>query len=161
MMEQNQSGFADEKRADNDNRKSQSSTGTTKVATAKPKQETLSDRWNATQLSKMAIFWICLASIVVTVLVGFQWGGWVTSGTAQKTATTMANNAVVQRLSTICVAQFQQDPTKVAKLTELKAASNYQQGTYVKEQGWATMPGDDQVDSKVATECAKLLAQLN
>lgn len=160
-MEQNQSGFAAEKRPDNDNRKAQSSSNSPKSAVAKPRQETMGERWNGTQFSKTAIFWLCLAAIAVTMLVGFQWAGWVTGGTAQKTATTQANNAVVQRLSTICVAQFQQDPAKDAKLTELKAASSYQQGTYVKEQGWATMPGDEQADSKVASECAKQLAALN
>ena len=121
----------------------------------------MSERWNGTQLSKTAIFWLCLGAIAVTMLVGFQWGGWVTGGTAQKAATTQANNAVVQRLSTICVAQFQQDPAKAEKLTALKATSSYQKGTYVKEQGWATMPGDEQADSKVASECAKQLAALN
>jgi hypothetical protein len=160
-MEQKQSGFAAEKRPDNDNRKSQSSTNAPKTVVATPRQETLGERWNGTQLSKTAIFWICLAAIAVTMLVGFQWAGWVTGGSAQKAATTEANNAVVQRLSTICVAQFQQDPAKDAKLTELKAASSYQQGTYVKDQGWATMPGDEQADSKVASECAKQLAALN
>lgn len=159
-MEQPQSGFAAEKRPDNDNRKSQNSP-TPKGAPAKPRQETMGERWNGTQLSKTAIFWICLAAIAVTMLVGFQWGGWVTGGAAQKTATTQANNAVVQRLSAICVAQFQQDPAKAEKLIALKATSSYQQGTYVKDQGWATMPGDEQADSKVASECAKQLAALN
>ena len=68
---------------------------------------------------------------------------------------------MVERLSTICVAQFQQDGAKAAKLVELKAVSSYQQGTFVKEQGWATMPGDEQADSKVATACAKQLMLLN
>lgn len=160
-MEQNKAGFAAEKRPDNDNRKAQSSTNAPKTVVATPKPETMSERWNGTQLSKTAIFWLCLAAIAVTMLVGFQWGGWVTGGTAQKTATAQANNAVVQRLSTICVAQFQQDPAKDAKLTALKATSSYQQGTYVKDQGWATMPGDEQADNKVASECAKQLAALN
>lgn len=160
-MEQNQSGFAAEKRPDNDNRKAQNSTSSPKTAATTARQETMGERWNGTQLSKTAIFWICLAAIAVTMLVGFQWGGWVTGGTAQKTATTQVNTAITQRLSTICVAQFQQDPAKDQKLTALKATSSYQQGTYVKDQGWATMPGDEQADSKVASECAKQLAALN
>jgi len=124
------------------------------------KRQTFGQRWNATQLSKATIVWICLAMIVGTMLVGFTWGGWVTGSTAQRSATTMANDAVVQRLSSICVAQFQQDPANAEKLVEMKAASSYQQGTYVKEQGWSTMPGDEQSDTKVATACAKVLAQL-
>ena len=124
------------------------------------KRQTFGQRWNATQLSKTAIVWACLAMIAGTMLVGFTWGGWVTGATAQRTATTMANDAVVQRLSSICVAQFQQDPAKDEKLAELMEASSYQRGKYVKEQGWSTMPGDENSDTKVATACAKVLAQL-
>lgn len=127
---------------------------------SRPKQETIGQRWNAIQFSKMGIFWICLTVMAGTMLVGFTWGGWVTGATAQKTGTTMANDAVVQRLSSICVAQFQQDPAKDEKITELKAANSYQQRGYVQEQGWATMPGDEKSDTKVATACAKVLAQL-
>lgn len=160
-MEENKVGFGADKRADNDNRKSQTSETPTKMTATKPQRESVSQRWNAVQLSKTAILWTCVAAIAATMLVGFSWGGWVTGGTAQKTATTQANSAVVQRLSTICVAQSQLDPEQAAKLVELKAASSYQQGTYVKEQGWATMPGDEQADNKVAAECAKALVKLN
>ncbi len=160
-MAQNQSGFGPEKRSDNDNRKVQPSEQASKSGPLTPKRETVGQRWNATQLSKTAIVWICLAFIIATMLVGFTWGGWVTGGTAQKAATTLANDAVVQRLTAICVAQFQQDPAKDQKLVELKAVSSYKQGDYVKEQGWSTMPGDEQSDSKVAAACAKSLGQLN
>ncbi len=160
-MTQNQTGFGNEKRSENDNRKSKPSQNSTRVEPAQPKRDTLGNRWNALQLSKTAIFWTCLAVAALTMIVGFTWGGWVTGGTAQKDATTLASTAVVERLSSICVAQFELDPAKVEKLVALKAASSYQQGTYVKEQGWSTMPGEEQSDTKVATACAKALAQLD
>ena len=161
-MDPHQSGLMAEQKAEYDNRMSQTSasvTGTTE--SAKPKSKTVGQRWNAVQLSKSSIFWISLAMIAGTMLVGFTWGGWVTGNTAQRTATTMANDAVVQRLSSICVAQFQQDPAKDEKLAELMAASSYQRGNYVKEQGWATMPGEEKPETKVADACAKLLVQVN
>lgn len=159
-MEQNKPGFSSEKYADNDNRKSQIRESVT-TTPATPKQATVGQRWNAVQLSKTAIAWICLTVIAGTMLVGFTWGGWVTGGNSQKAATTMANNAVIQRLSSICVAQFQQDPAKDTKLAELKAVSSYQRSDYVKGQGWSTMPGEEQSDTKVAAECAKVLGALN
>ena len=61
----------------------------------------------------------------------------------------------------ICVVQFNQDLGKIQKLRELKAAKAYQRDDYVKEQGWATMPGEEKPDNKVADECAKQLVQLN
>ena len=117
-------------------------------------------RWNEVNFSKTAVFWICLAMIVVTMLVGFTRGGWVTRATAQNTAAAMADDAIVKRLSSICVAQFQQDPARDEKLTELQAARTFEQRNYVRDQGWATMPGDEQSDTKVATACAKVLAQI-
>jgi len=159
-MEQNRTGFSEEKRSDNDSRKSKPARSST-TEPVQPKPASLGKRWNAVQFSKTAIFWSCLAVAALTMIVGFSWGGWVTDGTAQKTATTMANTAVVQRLSAICVAQFELDPARADKLAELKAVSSYQQGTYVKEQGWSTMPGEEQSDTKVATACGKALAQLD
>ena len=160
-MLQNQSGFADEKRSANDNRKFRESETATKMTPATPKQESWGQRWHAVQLSKTAIVWIGLAVFVGTLIIGFGWSGWVTGGASEKAAITMSNDAVIQRLSSICVAQFQQDPTKDEKLVELMAMSSYKRRDYVKDQGWATMPGDEEPDTKVATECAKLLAQLD
>lgn len=160
-MAENQPGFSTEQRANNDNRKSRSDPPIVSSVPTKPQRATFRQRWSAVQLSKTTIAWLCLAMIIGTMSVGFTWGGWVTAGTAQRTATTVANDAVVQRLTAICVAQFQQDSAKDAKLGELQAATSYQQRNYVRDQGWATMPGDEQSDTQVASECAKVLAQLN
>jgi len=157
-MEEQKTGFAPDKRSENDNRKVQPNESANKLTPTKPQRESWRKRWNAVQFSKTAIVWACLAMIVGTMIVGFTWGGWVTDGTAQKTATTMANTAVVQRLSAICIAQFQMDPAKAQKLAELKDVSSYQRGTYVKDQGWSMMPGEEESDTKVATECGKQLA---
>ena len=94
-----------------------------------------------------------MALIILTIILGFTWGGWVTGGNAQK----MSDNAVIQSLAPICVGQFNLDPEKAVKLAELKKMSSYQRDDYVKEQGWATMPGEERPNSKVADACAKLL----
>jgi hypothetical protein len=161
MMTENKPGFSTEQRADNDNRKSKPGPPIVSAVSAKSKHDTFRQRWNALQLSKTFIVWICLAMIAGTMLVGFTWGGWVTSGTAQQTAATVANDAVVQRLAAICVAQFHQDADGQQKLVTMKESTSYQQTNFVKEQGWSTMPGDEQSDSKVAAACAKQLALLN
>ncbi len=56
----------------------------------------------------------------VLAIIGFAWGGWVTGSTAQKTAEELSQKAVVARLAPICVEQYNQDPGKDQKLTELK-----------------------------------------
>lgn len=107
--------------------------------------------------TKTLVFWAWVASVVVIMIIGFTWGGWVTGSTARNMAAVMAEEAVVKRLVPICVVQFKRDPGKDQKLKELKGKGSYERGEYVKQQGWATMPGEEEADSKVAEECAKLL----
>jgi hypothetical protein len=129
---------------------------------SKEKKPSMGQRWSKAQPTKTILFWACLASVVLTIVVGFSWGGWTTGGTAQKTAETMARDAVVQRLVPICVAQFDLDPNKVAKVTELNAIeSTREKNTFVKDQGWTIMPGEESADRKVATACTKLLLEMS
>ena len=95
-------------------------------------------------------------AIVVTI-VGFTWGGWVTGGTAQQEATQMAKEAVSDRLAKICVYQFGQDPEKDLELKELKGKSSWMRDDYVKDQGWAIMPDEEEPDRGVVDKCVKLL----
>jgi hypothetical protein len=69
-------------------------------------------------------------------------------------------DAVVQRLAPICVYQFNQDPAKDPKLIAFNEAKPYQRDDYVRDQGWATMPGEEEPDRKVSDACAKLLMQV-
>lgn len=114
-------------------------------------------RWSDARLTKTATFWCCVASAALTMIVGFNWGGWVTGGSARQTAEGMARDAVVQRLAPICVVQSGKDPGKATKLVALKDESTWQRGEYVGKQGWATMPGEQEPDRRVAELCATLL----
>lgn len=111
------------------------------------------------QPSLKVLIWSCVACIVLTIIIGFTLGGWVTGGTAQNMAEESAAKAVVDRLAAICIVQFKQDPEKDKKLEELKKTDSWERRDYVKKQGWATMPGEKEADSEVAEECAKLLMQ--
>lgn len=121
------------------------------------KKESLGQKWNAARPTKTVVFWSWIASIVVTMILGFTWGGWVTGGTAQKMADVTGEDAVVKRLAPVCVVQFNQDAQKDHKLKGLKETGTWEQADYVKKHGWATMPGEREPDSKVAGECVKLL----
>ena len=129
---------------------------TTSSKNVKPEYKpSYGERWNQTRPTKTIVFWSLLATIILTMIVGFNWGGWVTGGTARE----MTNDAITQRLSLICVGQFNQDAQKDQKLAELQGATLYQRDDYVKEQGWATMPGEANPDSKVADGCTQLIIQ--
>ena len=104
--------------------------------------------------------WSAVGGAIVLAIIGFNWGGWVTGGTAQKMAEEMAEEAVVSRLAPICVEQFRQDSEKVQKLKDMKAKDYWKRGDYVEKQGWATMPGEKKPDSEVAGKCAEKLMKL-
>lgn len=95
-------------------------------------------------------FWGAVAGAVAVCVIGFNWGGWVTGGTAAE----MAQAAVVDRLVPICVDQFNEDSQKAKKLAEMKQAQTWMYGDYVAKQGWATIPGAQDANSDVAELCA-------
>ena len=103
--------------------------------------------------------WGAIIGAIITMIIGFAWGGWVTGGTAQATAKEVADTAVLDRLVPICVAQFNQDPEKDQKLKELKEKSSWERDKYVNKQGWATMPFEKEPDSEVAEKCAEKIMQ--
>jgi hypothetical protein len=125
------------------------------------KEETRQERWSKVRPTKQTLVWFCLGSVVVVLIIGFGFGGWVTGGTAEDMAVESGEDAVVDRLAPICVYQFNQDPEKDQKLEELEELSSRQRNKYVAEQGWATMPGEEEPDSTVAGECARQLIKIS
>ena len=103
--------------------------------------------------------WSALGGAAVLAVVGFNYGGWVTSGTAAAMAEDIAADAVAERLGTICAAQFNRDSDKGEKLKEMKGKDTWDKGRFIEKQSWAIMPGEDKPDSKVADACAKHLTE--
>ena len=104
--------------------------------------------------------WGMAVGMVVLLIVIFSAGWVVTSNSAKAMANEISINAVVDRLAPISVAQFMQDPNREERLKELKALDSWKRTDYVKEQGWAIMPGEKESDYNVASECARRLAEL-
>jgi hypothetical protein len=110
--------------------------------------------WSQARPTKSFAFWFTVTAVVVTLVAGFTWGGWMTRGTAQAAA----NDAVVKRLASICVATAREDPATNAKLKVMRDSGTWERADYVRKQGWATMPGDKEPDHGVAEVCAGQLA---
>lgn len=95
---------------------------------------------------------------VLTMIIGFGWGGWVTAGTADQAARQEANAAVTSALTPFCLAKAKMDPAGAKKLGELRAIDySYQQQQFVMEAGWASMPGSEEPNRQVAEACAAQL----
>ena len=103
--------------------------------------------------------WSAVGGAIILAIVGFTWGGWVTSGTAEAMGKQIAADAVAARLGSICVAQFNRDRQKGEKLKEIKDKDVWDKGRYIEKQSWAIMPGDEKPESGVADACAKQLME--
>ncbi len=98
---------------------------------------------------------------IVTMIVGFNWGGWTLGSTVEKTAKERADSAVVAALAPICVDKFRQAANAATNLTDLNKISYvWDRGTFIEKGGWATMPGATSPDTAVARACAELLGRL-
>jgi hypothetical protein len=102
--------------------------------------------------------WSGVGGALVTMYVGFNFGGWMTNGNAEAMARQTAATAVAERLGKICVAQFNRDTAKSQKIIEMKDKDTWEQGRYIDQQSWAIMPGDEKPESGVADACAKQLS---
>ena len=111
---------------------------------------------------KMKTFtWGAVTGAIALTVVLFTTGIAVSGSSAERQARMKANTAVAARLAEICIAQYEVDSDKIAKLAAMKDLSTWQRGNYVNQQGWATMPGSDSGASDVASECALRLAEMS
>lgn len=104
--------------------------------------------------------WGAAAGALALAIVGFSWAGWVTGAHAERMAGARADAATVAALTPICVTQFQAAAKAKASLAALKAANGWEQADYVRNGGWATMPGAKGEPSReVAAACAEALTK--
>jgi len=91
--------------------------------------------------SKTVLFWACAGSVVLALVVGFSWGGWVTGGTAREMAEQSGAQARQELAAVVCVERFMAAPDMAAQLASLKGMErSYERSKFVEEGGWAVMP---------------------
>src|ERR1700730_2760579 len=100
--------------------------------------------------------WGLICGAIITMIIGFAWGGWTTGGTGRQ----RTEEAAVATRAAICVAQFIKDPNYKGKLKELTALSSYERSTYIEKGGWDKMPGEQKANSTVSRACADGLEYL-
>jgi hypothetical protein len=101
--------------------------------------------------------WGAVGGAAIAMIIGFAWGGWVLGSNSLDMGEEMARNAVIDRLTPICVSQFNQDPERDNKLKVLKDMDSWKRGEYIRKQGWATMPFEKEPDSRVSDKCSDLI----
>jgi hypothetical protein len=98
------------------------------------------------------------AGSILTMILGFGWGGWQLQSTAQNTANLQTTAAVVAALTPICVDKFEHAADAKATTVALHATDSWQRDTFVAKGGWATFPGSAQPNRDVAEACANMLS---
>jgi hypothetical protein len=94
--------------------------------------------------------WGLICGAVITMIIGFAWGGWTTARTTQW----MGEEAVLAARAAICVAQFMKDPNAQEHLQAVGKVSSYQRSTFIEKGGWDKMPGEDTASHGVSRACA-------
>ncbi|MCR8723188.1 hypothetical protein [Frigidibacter sp. ROC022] len=90
---------------------------------------------------------------IALAILGFNWGGWMTGGSAAALSDSQSMAAVALALTPYCLQNAQSDPQSLAIMTELDAASSYQRRGIVEKAGWATPLGMDKPDRALAEAC--------
>ena len=94
--------------------------------------------------------WGLVIGAIITMIVGFAWGGWITGGSSRR----MSEEALLATRSAICVAQFMKQPNAQEKLKELKEISSWERATFIEKGSWDKMPGQEKADYNVSRACA-------
>jgi hypothetical protein len=120
----------------------------------------LARRWGDYRPSKTVLFWSCAVCIVATMIIGFNWGGWVTGRTAVGMATQAADGARAELAAAICVDRFVKGTNATADFASLKGSSSWQRGDLIEKGGWVTMAGAEKPVTGAADLCAQRLIEL-
>jgi hypothetical protein len=100
--------------------------------------------------------WGLIVGGIISMIIGFGWGGWTTAGTTR----TMTEEAVLASQAAICVAQFMKDAGHEEKLKELGEINSWSRGEFIEKGGWDKMPGQEKADYTVSRACADGLGLL-
>jgi hypothetical protein len=103
-------------------------------------------------------FWGIIVGAIGIMIVGFTWGGWVLSSTAEEMAKERADGAVTAILVPICVERFMGQADAAVKLAEFQRSAAWQQSQFIESGGWATATGTKAPNTAVARVCAQQLA---
>jgi hypothetical protein len=124
-------------------------------------RSSFSQRFEEFRPSKTVLFWSCAACVVLTMIVGFSWGGWVTGGTAQDMVEEAVESSREQVAAALCVERFMDAGDAGVQLASLKEiTSSYRQSEFIEDGGWATLPGTDEANAEGADICAERLAEM-
>jgi len=102
--------------------------------------------------------WGAVGGAMLTLIVGFYWGGWQTTSSANRMANEQSDKKVIAALAPFCADRFLKSagPTQSAEL--LKLTTNYERGSFLEKAGYTNLPGSTAANWGVGRACGDLLA---
>lgn len=120
----------------------------------------MNSKWEQFRPSKSLWFWSCAGTAVLTMVVGFTVGGWVTGGTAADLSKNARRDGRAQLAADVCVARFKDSAGFAADLVKLKAENSWSRDNFVVDAGWVTLAGISDPVAGAAELCAQTLSDL-
>lgn len=116
--------------------------------------------WSSFRPSKTLWVWSVIGASVLTMVVGFTWGGWVTAGRASTMADLAVRDARANLVADLCVHNFVSSSYAAENLKTLKAKSSWEREDFIKNGGWTTIAGIEDPVANAADTCADHLLEL-
>jgi hypothetical protein len=114
--------------------------------------------WKDYNPTKTTLFWLCMASVALTIFVGFKWGGWVTGGGARDMVTQATSKGRAELAAAVCVDRFMNAPDAQAQLVSFNQVATWMRRRHLEDAGWVTLPGSDKPVASAGEICATQLA---
>ncbi|KSV66991.1 hypothetical protein N183_32575 [Sinorhizobium sp. Sb3] len=116
--------------------------------------------WSEYQPTKKVWFWSTVGASLLTMILGFTFGGWMTAGGASVMADQAVRMARAELISNICVHNFVSAANAAENLKELKSKSSWERDDFITNGGWASVDGLVSPVPNAADVCAKALIDL-
>lgn len=119
-----------------------------------------SETWSEYRPTKKAWFWSVVGASLLTMVLGFTFGGWMTAGGASVIRDQAVRTARAELISNICVHNFVSAANAADNLKELKSKSSWERDDFITDGGWASIDGLVSPVPNAADSCAKALIDL-
>ncbi len=116
--------------------------------------------WSHYRPTKTLWAWSIVGASALTMILGFTWGGWVTSGRADVMRGMAVRDAKAELVAGVCVHNFIRASDAEQNLKTLQAKSSWQRNDFIKEGGWTTIAGVDDAVTNAAAACVDQLVKM-
>lgn len=122
---------------------------------------TISQKWKELQPTKASLVWTAAGASVLTMIVGFTWGGWETGNSARSMASDAADASHAELAAAVCVENFRHSNEARVQLQELVELTGYRQRQFVESAEWAVLPGGQGLGRAATQQCADQVAAID